>query len=241
MDIYKLLVLQYIAHFLSDFIFQSPKWSENKDKYSFKSKYLYRHISVIFLVSAVLSFTGYFVLFSLIIAGIHLVIDGFKKSIKESKLFGKVYFFLDQILHLITITGIVYFYNSLVLIDFYLELPDLQYIIYVFAFLLILKPSNILIREIFLFYEIKLDAEDYKNDELPNAGKLIGIIERILALTLIILGEFAAIGFILAAKSILRFKDAQAQKAEYVLIGTMLSFGIAIIIGVVFLLIIKMI
>ena len=59
---------------------------------------------------------------------------------------------------------------------------------------------------------------------------MIGITERIL--TLIILGQYAAIGFIMAAKSILRFKESQTQKAEYVLIGTMLSFGIAIMLGI---------
>ena len=95
-----------------------------------------------------------------------------------------------------------------------------------------LKPANILIREIFRFFEIKLETLRTEKDELPNAGKLIGITERILTLTLIILGQYAAIGFIMAAKSILRFKETQTQKAEYVLIGTMLSFGIAIITGI---------
>jgi hypothetical protein len=43
--------------------------------------------------------------------------------------------------------------------------------------------------------------------------------------------QFDAVGFLIAAKSILRFKDDNTLKTEYVLIGTMLSFGIAIACG----------
>ena len=44
----------------------------------------------------------------------------------------------------------------------------------------------------------------------------------------------ARIGFLVAAKSILRFEEAKEQKlAEYVLIGSLLSFSIAIILSAV--------
>ena len=65
---------------------------------------------------------------------------------------------------------------------------------------------------------------------LPNAGKIIGIVERFIALALIIMGQYAAVGLVVAAKSILRFQDP--IKNEYVLIGTLFSFGIAIISGI---------
>jgi hypothetical protein len=46
-------------------------------------------------------------------------------------------------------------------------------------------------------------------------------------------------GFLLAAKSVFRFGDLKESKdrklTEYVLIGTLLSFGIALLAGVVFL------
>jgi hypothetical protein len=51
-------------------------------------------------------------------------------------------------------------------------------------------------------------------------------------LTFILLNQFEAVGFLLAAKSILRFKEAETLKSEYVLIGTMLSFAIAIAFGI---------
>ena len=74
---------------------------------------------------------------------------------------------------------------------------------------------------------------DEKNDgELPNAGKLIGIVERLLSFAFILLGQYEAVGFIMAAKSLLRFAEGDKAKSEYVLIGTLLSFSIAIFVGI---------
>jgi hypothetical protein len=85
-----------------------------------------------------------------------------------------------------------------------------------------------MIKEILNVFEIHFSD----SIDLPNAGKLIGIIERFLVLTFILLNQFGAVGFLIAAKSILRFKPDETLKTEYVLIGTMLSFGIAIATGV---------
>lgn len=64
---------------------------------------------------------------------------------------------------------------------------------------------------------------------MPNAGKYIGWLERGLTLTFILIGHPEGVGFLLAAKSILRFRDVQDQndrhQAEYIIIGTFLSFG----------------
>jgi hypothetical protein len=50
-------------------------------------------------------------------------------------------------------------------------------------------------------------------------------------------GHFEAIGFLIAAKSIFRFGDLKEAKdlkmTEYVLIGTLLSFGIATVISLI--------
>lgn len=63
---------------------------------------------------------------------------------------------------------------------------------------------------------------------------MIGNLERALIFLLIFIGYPAGIGFLVAAKSILRFEEAKKQKlAEYVLIGTLLSFSMAIAITVI--------
>jgi len=70
-------------------------------------------------------------------------------------------------------------------------------------------------------------------DGLKGGGKLIGQLERALIFLLVLIGQPAGIGFLVAAKSILRFKESEEQKlAEYVLIGTLLSFGLAIALSV---------
>jgi hypothetical protein len=66
-------------------------------------------------------------------------------------------------------------------------------------------------------------------DGLINGGRWIGELERALIFLLIFIDVPAGIGFLVAAKSILRFEEAKKQKvAEYVLIGTLLSFSLAI-------------
>lgn len=70
---------------------------------------------------------------------------------------------------------------------------------------------------------------------LPNAGKWIGYLERILILTFILTGNAEGIGFLLAAKSVFRFgelsKAQDIKTTEYVLIGTLASFTVAILVG----------
>lgn len=71
---------------------------------------------------------------------------------------------------------------------------------------------------------------------LANAGKWIGIFERILILTFVLLDQYSAIGLLIAAKSILRFNDkgpddAVQKRTEYILIGTLLSFALALLLG----------
>jgi hypothetical protein len=64
-------------------------------------------------------------------------------------------------------------------------------------------------------------------------GRAIGSLERALALTLVLLGEYGAVGWIIAAKSLARFKALEEREfAEYFLIGTLASFLLAVLAGV---------
>ena len=73
------------------------------------------------------------------------------------------------------------------------------------------------------------DAESCQS--IKNAGALIGNLERMLAMAFVLIGQYEAVGFIIAAKSLLRFKETDTAKTEYVLAGTLLSFGIATVLG----------
>jgi hypothetical protein len=63
---------------------------------------------------------------------------------------------------------------------------------------------------------------------LENGGRRIGQIERALILLLVLSAQPASVGFLVTAKSVFRFgelKNGEGRKeAEYIIIGTMLSF-----------------
>lgn len=65
---------------------------------------------------------------------------------------------------------------------------------------------------------------------LPKAGKMIGTLERIMIYILVLSGQPAGVGFLIAAKSVLRFETAKDDRktSEYVIIGTLASFAWAL-------------
>ncbi len=71
------------------------------------------------------------------------------------------------------------------------------------------------------------------SENLASAGKWIGVVERIIILIFVLQNQYSAIGLLIAAKGIIRFneKDRQEIKTEYLVIGTLLSIGIAIVTG----------
>jgi hypothetical protein len=76
------------------------------------------------------------------------------------------------------------------------------------------------------------------NESLKDAGAYIGILERLLVFIFIIVNHWEAVGFLITAKSVFRFGDLKESKhrklTEYILIGTLISFGIAIVVGLLF-------
>ena len=90
--------------------------------------------------------------------------------------------------------------------------------------------SGVIIKEIIARWDLQ---EDSNEDSLENAGKYIGMLERLFVFAFVVTNHWQAIGFLLAAKSVFRFGDLSKSKdrklTEYILIGTLLSFGLAII------------
>ena len=62
---------------------------------------------------------------------------------------------------------------------------------------------------------------------LPGGGRIIGHLERGLIFLLVLAGTAEGIGFLIAAKSVLRFGAVKEESrlSEYVIIGTLASFG----------------
>ena len=121
------------------------------------------------------------------------------------------------------------------------------------AMMLALRPANILLILILkackvnvpletpvpstLGEEIKEKDIGIQNNEDDHgtfhSGALIGCVERALMLVFVIISQYEALGFLVAAKSILRFSQVtEGEKSEYVLAGTLLSLAIALSLGI---------
>ena len=67
---------------------------------------------------------------------------------------------------------------------------------------------------------------------LPRIGATIGVLERLLIVTLILTGAEAAIGLVIAAKTLARFRQLDDRPfAEYYLLGTLASVSVALMSG----------
>jgi hypothetical protein len=235
--LYQLLILQFTAHILADFMFQGQHWSEQKASRPFTYHHLW-HTLIVFGFSYLLAFEPGFWRAALLIALLHLGQDILKSTIKIRK--DKNLFFTDQLIHLMILAGVSVAYHHYAGYTMAFDV-SLRTLAIASSLLLCLKPANIIIKNILDVFQIQAPGESSQSNMqegreedargLPNAGKLIGITERLLAFVLVLFGQYSAVGLIIAAKSILRFRNT--KHSEYVLVGTLLSFGIAIFLALV--------
>jgi uncharacterized membrane protein len=220
------LIKLILSHLLTDFILQPTSWIESRNKKHFRSPHLYIHGLVTALMALVFIGIQYWPVI-LIILVTHILIDGWK-SYKPGE---AKYFLIDQALHLAVIFVCWYF--------IFFNVTDLEYawkkintqrtLTIITAYVLVTMPAAILIGQLTRTWREKItDAET-----LGNAGKWIGIIERIIILTLVFNHQYEAVGLLIAAKSLLRFNETNRPeiKTEYLLIGTLISITIALITG----------
>ncbi|QXP73941.1 DUF3307 domain-containing protein [Tenacibaculum sp. AHE15PA] len=224
-----------IAHFLGDFIFQSEKWVKNKEKKKIKSKKLYLHITVHLLLLLIMtSFSFKYILGVFFITTTHYLIDLSKLYLQHKK--NKTWlFFIGQFLHILMLALVTYWYFPYRFnIDF---LFSLKALLLISCLIFVSFVASIIIQTIISQWSPEKEFKK-EDDSLAKAGKYIGILERLLIFTFIVIGQWAGVGFLLAAKSIFRFGDLTSAKdrklTEYILIGTLLSFGLAILTGLVY-------
>lgn len=115
-----------------------------------------------------------------------------------------------------------------------INVHGLHIIIIIAGLFFLLNETNFFIRLIFeISGKIPVTKETLEPDKKElNAGRIIGILERLIIFFFVAIGQFAAVGFVIAAKSIVRYKELEDRNfAEYVLIGTLLSSLLAIFTG----------
>lgn len=228
MEIY--LVKLIMAHLIGDFFLQPTSWVKDKEEKKLKSGKLYLHVLVhvalIFIVF--LSFSVWKA--ALIIGIIHLIIDALKSTL-QTRRNARLLFFIDQVLHISSIILVWHVvYKGSLNVSF---ISDVRTWSVLCGLLFLTMPTSIIMKVIIARWLPESNDESPKS--LEHAGKYIGILERTLIFIFILTNHFEAVGFLLAAKSIFRFGDLKEahdlKLTEYVLIGTLLSFGIAIVVS----------
>lgn len=221
------LLLLILAHLLGDFVLQPEKWVKDKADRKGRSVYLYLHILIhTALLFFLLNFDlNYWPVFA-IIAGTHYLIDLMKVSL-SGKWNHKLLFFVDQVLHFIVLFAVAHYYFSINFSTAFL-FQDTT-ILFIVELICVTRVSSVIM--MFLLDSWKFEDAG-ADDSLKNAGKYIGMLERLFVFGFIVLNQWPAIGWPMAAKSVFRFNDLSRAKdrklTEYFLIGTLVSFGLAI-------------
>jgi hypothetical protein len=248
-----------VSHLLADFVFQSHRMVEQKNERLF-SKSSMLHILIVLLSLSLLLWgipDTWFAIMWLTFA--HAAIDCWKiTNLKKTRaeIAGRElteeeshalwlaqerkFFLLDQVFHLLSLLiawiylcnlwpSVWAFWPSLV--------TDRTFLYWLLGYMVVTLPTGILIGMLTSQWRTKLDDGENEPNSMINVGKWIGYCERILAFTFIMIGEARALGFLIAAKSIFRFGDLKdtddRKRTEYIFVGSMLSFTIAIIVGLV--------
>lgn len=243
MDDFILVLVFVLVHILLDFYLQPMGWIESKNKWHFRSGYLYLHamvhgLAVGVAISLLLDNWLHAAMGFLSVSISHAVIDGFKALKWPQSLSA---FILDQCLHLFILIAIAAAVKgldvtNLEILQQHVLMSEMLWMTCL-AYLLVLRPTSIVVAMVLRSRSEELESENI--DSLRNTGKLIGHFERILILTFILIDQYAAIGFLIAAKSIYRFgdltKSTDRKLTEYVMLGSFASFTVTLVIGLVFL------
>ena len=234
-----LLAALIIGHLVSDFFLQPMSWVNDRNTHHFKAKKLYLHVLVHGVVSAVILALweysyGWQQLSTVLLSTAAIMLSHYLIDIAKSySNKGVVPFLLDQIAHIAVIIALcIYITDNQSLIAYVSALATNPKVLWVVCgYLIILSPSAVFIR---MMLE-RLTANFSSEGSLPLAGQSIGMIERVLLLSFILLDQFAGLGFLLAAKSVFRFGDLSASKdkklTEYVMLGTLLSVSVTLFVG----------
>lgn len=207
-----------LAHALADFVFQTDWINANK-----------RHPGVMLLHGAIVLVTAQAALGRidapelLVLAAIHLAIDCLKTYGNFTSLTA---YLLDQAAHVATIAAVAAFAPTLWASGLWAPYPQALPLMALAAGLILALPGG----QYAIGLLMKPHGARVSSAGLRRGGQQIGLLERGLIFLFILTNHPIGVGFLVAAKSILRFGTATKDQrtAEYVIIGTLASFGWAI-------------
>jgi len=258
-----LLLRLLIAHLVTDFILQPKDWVDDKNARKFKSKKLLLHIIITTVVAYIFSgyYANWFIPLTIFIT--HYLIDLIKIHLKDNFRYFIIDQFLHVMVIVILWLTVQNNWHQIAFSFAGLTAHTNFWLIFS-AYLFVTWPLGIVIgkgtqkwrnqiakeqekAQLKQLYKTSLEGQmgngekpvEVQEEEqglgLASAGKWIGICERVLILTFVLMHQYTAIGFLMTAKSILRFSEKETNtqlKTEYVLVGTLVSFTSSAILGV---------
>ena len=228
----------YSAHLVADFLLQ-PGWIARNKR---DLRALGAHTLIHFICGCALVNFGLnraFVVGVLTLAFVHSLIDFTKAQLRAD---GWIAFVVDQAIHLATVIVAAIWLTSVpwdvvqgVVIAF---LTDAHTYLYLTAYVGVVVGGGYLVQKVTQsFLKTIEDTVKAVKPGLPKAGQYIGWIERGLVLTFVLTGFNDAVGFLLAVKALTRYpeikEDIKGHFAEYFLIGTLTSVGLALAGGLI--------
>ncbi len=217
------LVALFLAHVLADFVLQTDWMARNK----LRPEALVLH-AVLVMGTAQFAL-GQVAWPVLILTAIHICIDVIKARFAAATALG---FLVDQLVHFATLVGLASLCPDLWMTGRWAtQLPTsmqdelLHGMLVVAGGITAVRAGGFVVGLLMKPY-----ASDLPGTGLTNGGALIGLLERSLIFLFVLIGQPTGIGFLIGAKSILRFGSASEDQraSEYVIIGTLASFGWAL-------------
>jgi hypothetical protein len=236
-----LLIPLVAGHLLGDFVLQSDEMVRRRGSLGV----VLAHCLIVALVSWAL--TGHFATWWWLVPALfvtHLAIDVTKDALgKRLERRELVLFASDQMAHLVVlvlltaaVTATPALARTAIGDGLWSELAGARYLrglTLVSGWMLVALASGHFLSLLLRRFEDELS--EAQKGGLPGGGYWIGVTERSLIYLFILIGEPSGIGFLAAAKSVFRIgelKEAEDRKlAEYILIGTLVSFTVAMVIG----------
>ena len=210
-----------VAHVAADFLLQTRGMVARK-----------KEPQVLFLHGLIVLATAYAALGRIdvwepaALAAAHVLIDGIKVHALPDRLAS---FLGDQAAHLATLVAVAVYAPGLYAGGLWAEITWLPAVMTLAAGFNVATVAG---GHAVAYLVGQWSADLDQTESLPNAGRWIGLLERGIIFVLILAGQPGGIGFLIAAKSVLRFDaDRKQTVTEYVIIGTLASFGWAMVAG----------
>ncbi|MEX1234735.1 MAG: DUF3307 domain-containing protein [Roseovarius sp.] len=205
----------FFAHVLADFVLQTAWINAQKHR----AGVMLLHGALVLLAAQVA--TGQWASPWLLgLAAAHVLIDMAKIRGGFHHLRG---FLADQAAHMVTLIAVAALAPGLWATGAWADLPGLLPLMALASGLVVVLNAG----QYAVALLMRPHGNRIRNNGLRDGGRQIGLLERGLIFALILMGQPLGVGFLIAAKSILRFGTATRDQrtAEYVIIGTLASFG----------------